>query len=90
MARRPPARAPAVTAPFDFDDEVEEGALPDDDPDPEPEPEPEPLELVVLEGVPSDDDDLAAAWNAANDLFAVGLTAKTMPSSQCLYYRLLA
>jgi len=85
-ARRPPARAPTATAPLDFDDEEEEGALPDADPELEPEPEPEPepelVELVELEGVPSADDALAAAWNASKVLFAVGLMAKTMPSSQ--------
>jgi len=80
-ARKPPARAPTATAPLDFDDEEEEGALPVADPElePEPEPEPEPVELVEPEGVPSADDALAAAWNASKLLFAVGLTAKTMP-----------
>jgi hypothetical protein len=68
---------------LDFEDAVDDAAEPDDVPDPEPEPEPvELVELVELEGLPSDDDDLAAAWNVENDLFAVGLTAKTMPFSQ--------
>ena len=79
-ARRPPARAPTVTAPLDFDDEVEEGALPVAVPVLEPEPEPEPV--VVLDDEPVADDALAAAWNAANVLFAVGLIAKTMPDLQ--------
>jgi len=78
-ARTPPARAPTATAPLAFDDDDEEGALPDADPEPEAEPEPEPVELVVLEGVPSADDALAAAWNASKVLFADGLMAKTMP-----------
>jgi len=72
-------------APLDFDEDVEEGE--ELLADPEPEPEPEPVVLEVLEGVPSADDALAAAWNAANDLFAVGLMAKTMPCSQWLYHR---
>jgi hypothetical protein len=70
-----------VTAPFDFDDEEDVGALLVDDP------EPEPVPVVVLEveaGVPSADDALAADWNAAKDLFAVGLMAKTIPCSQWL------
>lgn len=87
-ARRPPARAPTATAPLDFDDEEEEGALPVADPvlEPEPElepdPEPEPVVLEPEAGVPSEDDALAAAWNSSKDLFAVGLMAKTMPDSQ--------
>jgi hypothetical protein len=82
-ARRPPARAPTVTAPLDFDDEeVEEGALPVAVPVLEPEPEPEPEPVVVLDDEPVADDALAAAWNAANVLFAVGLIAKTMPDLQ--------
>jgi len=81
-ARRPPARAPTATAPFEFDDEEEEGALPVADPELEAElePEPEPVVLDVEEGVPSADDALAAAWNASKDLFCVGLMAKTMPA----------
>jgi len=68
---------------LDFDeDEVDVGALLVADPEPEPEPEPEPVELEEEAGVPSADDALAAAWNASNDLFAVGLIAKTMPCSQ--------
>lgn len=81
----PPARAPATTAPLDFDDEDEEAAgeeLLVVDPEPEPEPEPEPVVLEVEAGVPSEDDALAAAWKAAKDLFAVGLMANTMPCSQ--------
>jgi len=78
-ARRPPARAPTATAPLDFDDEEEVGALPVADPELEPEPEPEPVELVELEGVPLADDPLAAAWYASKVLFAVGLIAKTIP-----------
>jgi hypothetical protein len=66
---------------LDFDVDVEEGeellAV-----DPDPVPEPEPVVLEVEAGVPSADDALAAAWNAAKDLFAVGLMAKTMPCSQ--------
>jgi hypothetical protein len=62
---------------LEFDDEEAEAALPDAEP--EPEPEPDPVELVVLEGAPSADDALAAAWNASKVLFAVGLMAKTMP-----------
>jgi hypothetical protein len=83
-ARRPPARAPTATAPLDFDDEEEEGALPDPvaELEAEPEPEPEPVVLDEEEGVPSADDAFAAAWNAAKDLFAVGLMAKTIPCSQ--------
>jgi len=84
-ARRPPARAPTATAPLDFDDEVEveEEELPVAVPELEPEPEPEPEPVVLDEaGVPLEDDALAAAWNALNDLFAVGLMAKTMPVSQ--------
>jgi hypothetical protein len=69
---------------LDFVDEEDEGELlvdvPDPDPEPEPEPDPELLELEA--GAPVEDDALAAAWNAANDLFAVGLMAKTMPSTQ--------
>ncbi len=44
-ARRSPARVPIVTAPLDFDDEVDEGALPVADPELEEEPEPEPVVL---------------------------------------------
>ena len=63
-ARRPPARAPTATASLDFDDEVEEGALPVADSEPEGvlELEPEPVVLDVEEGVPSADDALAADW----------------------------
>jgi len=86
IARRPPARAPTAIAPLDlFDDEEdEEGALPVAVPELEAElePEPEPVVLDEPEGVPSEDDALAAAWNASKVLFAVGLTAKTMPCSQ--------
>jgi hypothetical protein len=70
---------------LEFDDEVEAGALPVALPEleAEPEPEPEPVPVVLDEaGVPSADDALAAAWNESNDLFAVGLMAKTMPDSQ--------
>jgi hypothetical protein len=81
IARRPPARALAATAPLDFDDEVDEGALPVADPVLELD-DPEPVELEELGGVPSADDALAVVWNASKDLFAVGLTAKTMPCSQ--------
>jgi hypothetical protein len=80
-ARRPPARAPTATAPLEpEEDEVEAGELPVCVPELEAELEPEP-EPVVLDvaGVPLEDDPLAAAWNASNDLFAVGLMAKTMP-----------
>jgi len=84
-ARRPPARAPTATALLDFDDEEEEGALPVAVPELEaelePEPEPEPDDELEA-GVPSDDEALAAAWNASKLLFAVGLMAKTMPCSQ--------
>jgi hypothetical protein len=74
-----------VTAPFDFDDEEDVGALLVDDPEPEPEPEPVPVVVLEVEaGVPSADDALAADWNAAKDLFAVGLMAKTIPCSQWL------
>ena len=90
-ARKPPARAPTATAPLDFDVEVEEAALAAAVPElePEPEPEPEPVELVEEEGGEplAELDALAVAWNCANVLFAVGLTAKTMPVSQCLYHR---
>jgi hypothetical protein len=86
-ARRPPARAPTATAPLDFDDEEEEGALPDPVAELEAEAEPEPVVLDEEEGVPSADDAFAAAWKAVKDLFAVGLMAKTMPCSQCLYHR---
>jgi len=72
-----------VTAPLDFDEDVEDGEeLLAVVPEPEPEPVPEPVVLEVVEGVPSADDALAAAWNAVKDLFAVGLMAKTMPCSQ--------
>jgi len=85
-ARRPPARAPTVIAPLAFDDvEEEEGELSVAVPVLEPEPEPVEPEPVVLDdeaGVPLADDALAAAWNASNVLFAVGLMAKTMPLSQ--------
>jgi hypothetical protein len=67
-----------------FDDELDEGALPVADPELElePDPEPEPVVLEELGGVPSADDALAVAWNVSKDLFAVGLTAKTIPCSQ--------
>jgi len=84
IARRPPARAPTATALLDlFDDEDdEEAALPVAVPVLEPELEPEPVVLDEPAGVPLADDALAAAWNASKVLFAVGLTAKTMPCSQ--------
>jgi len=88
-ARRPPARAPTATAPlddFDAEVEVEEGelsvAVAELEAELEPEPEPEPVVLDDEAGVPLADDALAAAWNASNVLFAVGLIAKTMPDSQ--------
>jgi hypothetical protein len=76
-ARRPPARALTATAPLEFDDEDEVGALPAAVPVPEleveavPEPDPDPDPVVLDEeaGVPSADDALAAAWNAAKVLF---------------------
>jgi len=68
-----------MTAPLDFDDDVEEG---DELLAVDPDPDPEPVVLEVEAGVPSADDALAAAWNASKDLFAVGLMAKTMPCSQ--------
>ena len=86
IARRPPARTLAATAPLDFDDVVDEGALPVADPVLELD-DPKPVELEELGGVPSADDALAVAWNASKDLFAVGLTAKTIPCSQWLYRR---
>jgi hypothetical protein len=64
---------------LDFDDAVEEGELPVAVPELEAEPEPEPVVLDVEDGVPAEDAPLAAAWNASNVLFAVGLIAKTMP-----------
>lgn len=85
IARRPPARAPTAMAPLDLldDEEDEEGELPVAVPELEAEdPEPEPVVLDEPEGVPSEDDALAAAWNASKVLFAVGLMAKTMPCSQ--------
>jgi hypothetical protein len=45
----------------------------------DPEPEPVPVVLEVVGGAPAADEPLAAAWNASNDLFAVGLMAKTIP-----------
>ena len=78
-----PARALAATAPLDFDDddEVDEGALPVADPVLELD-DSKSVELEELGGEPSADDALAVAWNASKDLFAVGLTAKTIPCSQ--------
>ena len=87
-ARRTPAREPRVTAELDFDD-VELDVVGD-----EPDPVPEGFSAMVLEpeepeeeefegGTPVEEEALAVAWNASNDLFAVGLMAKTMPCSQC-------
>jgi hypothetical protein len=72
---------------LDFDDEEDVGAVllvDDPEPEPDPDPEPEPVVFEVEAGVPSADDALAAAWNDSKDLFAVGLMAKTIPSSQWL------
>jgi hypothetical protein len=76
-------------APFDFDEVVADvdGAAEADDgatdaaEDEETEPELEPVPVVLVEeaGVPSGADAMAAAWNAAKVLLAVGLMAKTMP-----------
>jgi len=82
IARRPPACAPTATAPLDLLDDEEEGELPVAVPELEAELEPEPVVLDEPAGVPSADDALAAAWNASKLLFAVGLTAKTIPCSQ--------
>jgi hypothetical protein len=62
---------------LDFDDEDEVGALPaavpvpevEAVPEPEPELDPDPVVLDEEAGVPSADDALAAAWNAAKVLF---------------------
>jgi hypothetical protein len=74
---------------FDFDEVLlAEGAAEADDgatdaaEDAEEEPAPAPVLLVVEAGVPSAADAMAAAWNAAKDLLAVGLMAKTMPCWQ--------
>ena len=77
----PPARTPTVTAPLGFDDEDGEAVA--DEPLPVPEaPEPEPEPEVDEAGVPLAEEALAAAWKASKVLFAVGLTAKTIPASQ--------
>lgn len=70
---------------FDFDDdEVDEGdALVEVEPAVVEELDPELGLEELAAGLPSvGDDALAAAWNAAKVLFAVGLIAKTMPFSQ--------
>jgi len=77
-------------AEFAFDDVDGSGELAAGVPEPEvpePEPEPEPVpddddEFEVAGGTPEEEEALAVAWNAWNDLLAVGLTAKTMPDSQ--------
>lgn len=70
----PPARAPTATAPLGFDD--------DDGDEVAAEPLPVSVPEAVEAGVPSDEEPLAAAWKAPKVLFAVGLTAKTIPCSQ--------
>jgi len=75
-ARRLPVRTPTVMAPLlplPDDDDVEDGA--------EAAGELLPLEPEVLLPLPLLEA-LAAAWNASKVMFAVGLTAKTMPCWQ--------
>lgn len=64
----------------EVDDEPDLVVEGDDAVEPEAEDDPE-------GGVPSAEEALAVAWNVANDLSAVGLTAKTMPDSQWLDWR---
>ena len=71
---------------FDVDDVDDDGLDPVPDGDPAVVPEPAGEDDGDDEfdgGVPSEAEALAVAWNAANVLFAVGLTANTMPDSQC-------
>jgi len=75
----PPACAPELRAELDFDEVVDVV----DELDPVPEGD----GVVVPEefdegGAPVEEEALAVAWKASNDLFAVGLMAKTMPLSQ--------
>ena len=80
-ARKLPACAPVVMAEFDLDEAVvvldEPAPVPVGDCDVVPDADDE-----LEGGVPLAEEALAVAWNASNDLFAVGLTAKTMPDSQ--------